>query len=345
MKKTAQKFGPMPHRSTTSTSNRFGTPPSSTVARPQQQTSAVVAPAAAKDSVMEMQQAIVNFAKTIAAHPVGSMQGGGQQELPNATSSDYLGGTKPFGNFLVNNYVNNAKVVGDQYVNIDMPQKMHSDTSMPNKDFAGVIHTLARIGTPGVGGGETKPDGIWQTRTNNALKQIYAVGKSLMQFGKEMGMSVSRFHDDDLQELASNIPASYTQLKDPGETARGITPIINNLTTLYKDFENSVLEHPKLKALISQNKPFADHSKYVKQDLSAEDSAFIEAHRDAVIPGVTINGKPVRITDLENPMAFKKLLQTANIANLDVSKPTEVQKYLNTVKESLAGPGNFGAGF
>jgi hypothetical protein len=298
-------------------------------------TPATPATGMSSDAVKEMQQAIANFAKTLAAHPLGSMEG--QQDRPG--SPDYLGGTKPFGNFLVNHYVNNAKIVGKQFVNVDMPEPVRSGSAIPNKDFAGVVRTISHIGSPGMG--ESKPDGIWQTRTNNALKQIYAVGKSLMQFGKEMGMSISGFYEDDLNELASNIPASYTQLKDPSENARAITPIINKLTNLYKEFEDSVLEHPQLKAIITQDKPFADHSKFVKEELTPDERSFIEAHRDAVIPGVNINGKAVRITDLENTLAFKKFLQGANV---DVSKPSEVEKYLSVVKNTIKGT-DLGPGF
>jgi hypothetical protein len=48
-----------------------------------------------------------------------------------------------------NQYVNNAKVVGDQFVNIDLPEPQRSKTSIHNVDLKGIINTISRIGTPG----------------------------------------------------------------------------------------------------------------------------------------------------------------------------------------------------
>ena len=291
-------------------------------------------------AVKEMQTSIRIFAYALSSHPVMAMQDGGRQERQRGSGSEYLGGTNPFGNFLVNQYANNAKVVGNQFVNIDLPEPLRSNTAQPNVNLKGIINTIGRIGTPG---SENKPDGIWQARTNNALKQIYAVGMALIQFAKDMGISIKGFSDADMEQFKELIPASYTDLKsgDITERATSITKYINALTSLYQKFEKEILEHPEFKALISQEKAFANHSHLVKEDLNQDEQQFYEAHKDTVIPGVNINGKPVRLMDVVSSTAFNKFLQGANV---DTGNSSEVKKYIATIKTALQG-GDAGPGF
>lgn len=290
------------------------------------------------DAVKKMQEAIVKFGATLAANPVMSMQQTGTQERPGATMPDFLGGTDPFGRFLVDQYVNNAKVVGKQFVNVQMHEPERSGSAISNVNLKGVINTISYIGTPGH---EHQADGIWQTRTNNALKQIFAVGKSLMQFAKDMKFNIKGFSENELNKLGELIPASYTDLKNASQKAEEITPIINQLTALYKTFESTVLEHPEVKTLINQDKPFMEHAQLSQTDLSQEDKTFYETNKDANIPGANVNGKPVRLMDIVSIVAFRKFLQEANV---DISKLSEVQKYVNEVKKTLGGT-DFGAGF
>lgn len=297
------------------------------------------APQANNNEVKEMQQAILNFGATLAAHPVMSMQQSGTQERPGAQGTDYLGGTTPFGSFLVHQYVNNADVVGQQFINVGLPEPQRTGSAMPNVDLKGIINTISYIGTPGH---EQEADGIWQNRTNNALKEIYAVGKAMMQFAKDMRFNVGGFSDSDLEAFRKLIPVSYTTLKGAaGNIAKQITPFINKLTALYKTFESTILEHPEFKALINQDKPFMDHSQITQAQLSKDEDAFYQANKDAVIPGANINGKPVRLMDIVNMTAFKAFLKDANV---DTSKLSEIQKYVNELKVALSGT-EFGPGF
>ncbi len=288
-------------------------------------------------AVKQMQEAIVTFGKILSTHPV--MSGGGQQERPNSKTPDFLGGTTPFGNFLVNQYINNAKVVGEQFVNIDLPQPLRSNTARPNVNLAGIINTITHIGTPGA---ENKADGLWQARTNNALKQIYAVGKSLLQMAKDLNVTIGGFGKEDLDDMGALIPAAYTELKGNVENrAQVLTKHINDLIEVYQKFEQVVLEDPELKPLIEQEKAFADHSQDMTTPTTPEEQSLLEAHRDATIPGANVNGKPVTLADVENLTAFEKFLKGANV---DISKPTEVQKQITSLKHTLAGT-DLGPGF
>lgn len=283
-------------------------------------------------AVKEMQQAMVNFASILAAHPVMSMQDVGQQERKRRSGiSEELGGTNPFGNFLVSQYVNNSDIVGKEFMNIGLGEPLRTQTATPNVNLKSIIRTIGVIGHSGA---ENKPDGVWQTRTNNALKQIYAVGLGLFQFAKDLDINIKGFDQNELKEFGKLIPKSYTDLPaDKSKLAGQITEYINALTDLYKKFENAVLEQPEYKELIEQNKPLVDHSGQAKTALTKDEQSFIDANRSSNIPGAVINGKAVRLADLAGPVAFKNFLQSANV---DVSRPNEIQKQLASIKKMIA---------
>lgn len=294
--------------------------------------------AISSDAVKEMQQAILNFGSVLSAHPIMSMQPSGTQERGRVSGAqEYLGGTDPFGNFLVSQYVNNAKVVGNQFVNIDMPEPLRTSTATPNVNLKSIIGTLSRIGSPGA---ERKVDGVWQTRTNNALKQIYSIGSALLHFAKDTGVDIAGFTMDNLEAFKNLIPESYTDLgADISRRAMQLTKFINALTVLYKKFEAAILERPEFKAIISQDKPLADHSGRKVEELNKDEQTLYNQNKDAVIPGANINGKPVRLMDVANIEAFKKFLQSANV---DISHPDAVLKNISLVKNLLQ---TSGAGF
>jgi hypothetical protein len=162
-----------------------------------------------------------------------------------------------------------------------------------------------------------------------------------MQFAKDMKFNIKGFSESELSKLGELIPASYTDLKNASQRAEEIIPIINALTALYKIFESTVLEHPEVKSLINQDKPFMDHALLTQTDLGQDDKTFYEAHKDAIIPGANVNGKPVRLMDIVSLTAFTKFLKEANV---DISKLSEVQKHVNDVKKAMGGA-DFGAGF
>lgn len=287
--------------------------------------------------IKKMQEAILNFGSALSSHPIMMGASGTEERTRASGEKEYLGATDPFGNFLVSQYVNNANVVGNQFINIDMPEPLRSRTATPDVNLKSVINTISRVGSPGA---ERKVDGIWQTRTNNALKQIYAVAAGLMHFAHDMGVAITGFTLNDLDSFKKLIPDSYTDLgADVGERAQQITQYIYALTALYMKFETAVLDNPQYKELINQDKPLADHSKQQVEMLSKDEASLYDQNKDAIIPGANIGGKPVRLMDVANMTAFKKFLQSANI---DVSKPEVVNKQLALVKNLIE---TGGAGF
>lgn len=287
---------------------------------PQQAPSAHVRPSGGGDvrlnAVQQMQQELLNLSSTMAKNYLMTMN----------PKSDAKGGSDPFGNFLVKQYIKNEDVVGKQFVNVDAKEPTRSGTAMENAGLRGVISTMGRVGTPGT---ERKVDGIWKTRTDNALKQASAVAASLVQLQKDMNIQVEGYTQKDLDALRSNIPEVYTQLGNTAEQrAAVIAENLKKLTGYYTNFETAVLNNEKYKSFITQQKPFTIHGK--GEQLSKEDEDFMMQHSDTPIPNVNIGNQPVTLGDLRNADAFKALLGKANIAATSQTLP----KYIKQV-ESL----------
>ncbi len=252
-----------------------------------------------RTAVSEMQNALINLSKTMSQNYLTSID----------PQTHERGGSDPFGNFLVSQYVNNENVVGKQFVNVDLGEPNRSATSMANKSLRGVISTLGRVGSPG---SEKGVDGIWQTRTNNALKQAAAVASSLLQLQKDMGIESKLYSQEDLAQLKNNIPESYAKLGDTAASrAKILTPNLNKLSKFYLEFEKNILNQPKYKQLITQEKAFTTHKKI--EELDKEDQEFINTNIRQNVPGVNINGKPVALGDIATLESFKRFLSENNI--------------------------------
>lgn len=239
-------------------------------------------------AVKEMQQAILDFVGVAASTDITSMTGNqqgqqyGQQTraIPSTSmekdegemkaihdskdDKEYLGGSDPFGNFLVQHYVK-GDPVGRQYLNVDVSgNKARSDASIENLNIRGLLDSMKRIGTPGL---EKKTDGIWQVRTNNALKNIFALTSGMLKFAQAMKLQVGGYTEDALKDFASKIPQSYTDLKTPNdvaEAAKQITPHIKAITKFFESLKTAVFNKPELRKFIDQKEAFVSYKKKIK---------------------------------------------------------------------------------
>lgn len=239
-------------------------------------------------AVKEMQQAILDFVGVAASTDVTSMTGNqqgqqyGQQTraLPSTSmekhedemkaihdskdDKEYLGGSDPFGNFLVQHYVK-GDPVGRQYLNVDVSgNKARSDASIENLNIRGLLDSMKRIGTPGA---EKAVDGIWQVRTNNALKNIFALTSGMLKFAQAMKLQVGGYTEDTLKDFVSKIPASYTDLKTPNnvaEAAKQITPHIKAITKFFESLKAAVFNKPELRKFIDQKESFVKYNTEIK---------------------------------------------------------------------------------
>lgn len=118
-----------------------------------------------------------------------------------------------------------------------------------------VIDLLRRTGSSV---SEKKPDGIWDFRTQNALRTIWALTDSFMRLANDFDASSnvrSAFTTDDFNRLKhaisvpDNQPSKLSQNNLNGR-ANSLIPLIKKATTFYNLFQKYVLEHPIYKNYI-----------------------------------------------------------------------------------------------
>jgi hypothetical protein len=342
--KVAQKAPPAPR-----SRRNISTTPAAAPTRGPAAPLSGVNPGAGNSAVKQMQSAILGFAKTLASTPVGSMQPGGAQTHQRGEDQEYLGGTDPFGEFLTNHYVNKKPSGGQQYVNVDLKSPTRTETATPNKSFKGVISTIARIGTPGA---EHKVDGIWMERTNNALHEIYDVGKAILSFANDLGIPIKGYSQKQLDDFGTSIPKSYADIKGrEGEFAQSFTPHINALTQVAQQFKKYVLENKQYSDYITQEKSVGKYDSN-KTGLTADEQKLLQSNMKTSIPGVSIDvpgtdGQkgytvPVALQNISNVENFKDFLKSLKI---NADDPKVLNSYITSVKGKLTQSTEEGPGY
>lgn len=303
-------------------------------------------------SVKDMQKAILNFANAASATDVTSLKGNqqGQQygeqtrtgplDLPESNDlshkddnrKEYLGGSDPFGNFITENYIPKDSFTGKQYLNVDVAgnkaRETHSNMPM---NLRGIIDSMKRVGTPGSTGTEKSVDGIWQTRTNNALHIAADLIEAMLNFTADMKINVSGFSAQTLQQFKSKIPNNYTDLKGPEEIkqrALELTPYLVSATTFFENLKPSVFNNTKIREYIDQKVPFA---KYEKVEIPDD-------MRNQGIPGVHFEWihdpkkNWISLNELSTPEAFKGFVRRMGVDDKD---PEAVKKFLDLVSQKI----------
>lgn len=306
-------------------------------------------------AVKEMQKSILNLANVLSTSDVTAMQGNkeGLQEGPqsraipagpqtsaNPTTNDkeYLGGNDPFGNFIVQNYIPKDSFTGKQFINTDVAggaNRMNASTVPMN--LRGVVDSIKRIGTPGSVGTEKSVDGIWQTRTNNALHLIADLVSAMMHLVTDMGIPpVPGMPAKRLGEFVSLIPKAYTDMKSPAEIserAQKLIPYLNAIATFFTNLKPAVLENKEIRKFVDQKEPFA---KYQKATFPPELGKF-------GLPGITFDFVKdpaqnwISLEELSTPEAFKKFLMRVGIGTTPETMTevlTRLDKSLNTKHET-----------
>lgn len=317
-------------------------------------------------AVKEMQKAILEFAAVASSTDITQFPGNstGKEEGnqtynvnvkdPNGYATDlpethkeYLGGSDPFGSFLVNTYLGKSDPVGKQYVTTDVAGNSNRDkASISDVNLRGIIETIKHIGTPG---SEKEADGIWQTRTNNALKNIYALGHAMFGFANDLKVTLQGYTESQLEDFKNFIPAKYTDLpKDKiAQTAADITQHLHALTEAFKSFQQTVLENKGFRSLIDQKKPFASYPKNNQKDsislLSDKEKQVYTPNTFTAIPNLKLQNIDVTLHDLSTKEAFNDLMKRMgkDPNNVEQVKATlkQIQAKLNGEKVEAEGPG------
>lgn len=314
-------------------------------------------------AVKEMQQAILNFANAAAATDVTALQGNqqGQQygeqsrtapmdmpeskdlNAPEDNKKEFLGGSDPFGNFITQNYIPKDSFTGRQYLNVDVAGGKNRTThSSQPMNLRGIIDSMKRIGTPGSSGTEKSVDGVWQTRTNNALHIIIDLVAAMQTFITDMKIQVPGFTTEQLEAFKKSVPQVYTELKTPEDIksrALLLTPQIIEMTKFFQNLKPTVFENKQLRQYIDQKTPFTKYDKKpeIPQDLRAVNEDDSQSLAKQSLP-INLNGAQttISLTDLYSPELFKKYVNKLLGGNQDAHQNDEAtKKILNMVADQL----------
>lgn len=242
---------------------------------------------------------------------------------------EYLGGSDPFGNFIVNNYIPKNSYTGKQYLNVDVVgNKNRENNSMSPQSLRGIIDSMKRVGTPGSTGTEKSIDGIWQTRTNNALHVIADLTQAMLSFTNDMKKPVKGYTQQELDQYKKLVPNSYTDIKqsDINTLSNALTEHIQKMSQFFENLKPAVFENSSLRKYIDQKASF---SKYT---VLPDDDKLYNRNLSLNISGKQIN---MSLNDLKNKESFKSLINNY-FGDLDPSKELNTLKYvLSEIKKQL----------
>lgn len=247
IKKIAQEADAMPRRSTgpkgvaAPAAPKVGPVPQRSVSAPTGGGSFVNATPA----IREMQQAMQEFAQSASPPPPKMGQAPAD---PN----------KPFNDFMAEQYLATSDLHGTEFSTV--PTDIKRDQKKPTDimEMQVVLDSLRRIGSQT---SELKADSLWDWRTNNALKNIYAFADALIRITKDFGKTNAKsFNDADLAKMKESIPVDknpHLSNQDKIARAKILTPLISKLTDFYQYYVKAIATHPGYARFINGDVPYA----------------------------------------------------------------------------------------
>lgn len=291
-----------------------------------------------KDGVMEGKQTrqipAVDALPTKGRPSDGQMGDKDQYELSQQTKDDknYLGGSDPFGKFLVQNYIGKDSFIGKQYLNVDVAgQNNREHASMNPTNLRGIIDTIKRIGSPNAKG-ERVVDGVWQTRTNNALHVVSDLVEAIMGLSTDMGVKLAAYNPGYLANFKKLVPDSWNMMKSQEEVnkrAEVITQHLNAMTKMFQQFNNDVLNNKAIRQFIDQKEAFVSFPR---------DTQIPPELRASGIPGVQFNWVEnpaqnwISLNELSSLDNFKSFLRRVRISDQDSES---IKKTLALVEQAI----------
>jgi sulfur transfer protein SufE len=304
-----------------------------------------------QSAVQQMQQAVVDFAHTLQASPIGHQVG--QQET---SGGSYLGGTDPFGEFLVEHYIQPInKTTGQVIIPTDLAMPQRKETATPAITFRGLIDSMMLMGTPAIPGAprmEQKPDGVWGWRTQNALRSVAQVASALYQFMNDLNMKAGFDFGAKLHEYVNLAKAAQTKahqappiryaVGEEAGLASQLTPLIKQFTQLARQFKQHVLSNERYKSYIDQSKSLAKYET-TEANLTPQQQEILNENLDAWVPGFAPHGDPskpdyltenppIKFRDLASPAAFQ---QWMNKMGLTAASSKVRAEYLQKIKDGI----------
>lgn len=294
----------------------------------------------AASNIRNMQKAIQNFANQVSTYKIDSK---------NPTKVAPEDKRKDFNDFLAEQYSAGSKIHGEEFDT--SPEATSQDQKRPTDiiELDNVIDGLRRIGP---GKKESMSDGIWDFRTNNAIKNIYAIADALIRVSDDFGgifpNSAKAFRYADLKKMDSAIPKEKDPRKVPSailnQKSSILIPLIDKLTEFYNIYSKYVLNHPAYKGYIEKSKPLItitpgaeDSGKIpdnLKQYMDKLDQLFLQnvniPAKNGVNGSIVIGKLPLTvIKDLPNLQNF--MMKFLGYNDNDISNPEIQSRVLNAI--------------
>lgn len=237
---------------------------------------------------------------------------------------------RDFNDFLAENFSANADIHGNEY----SPDESHTsqESKMPTDiiQLNNVIDGLRRIGS---GEKEKMSDGVWDFRTTNAVRNVYAFASALVAASEALVMGglandPSMFKGSDLQALGKAIPKDGASQEELVNAANIITPLVKKLTRFFDFYSKKVMNHPAYKRYIESDpdknpnapplfsvKP-GGVNPYKPDANDPRQMEFMSNPKSFAIPQLTLNGKNNTPINLDGKITLDYLANRDGLVNL-----------------------------
>lgn len=274
--------------------------------------------------VIALQQALQTFAKDVAGQINLDTVSKGGPEAQDAKMRD------AFGVFLTKNYMRPDQVPSKEY---DPTVKDTGDSLQAGQDaptrMSLVMDTMSRIGSPRRKG-ERFVDGVWGTRTENALYNAYGFVSGLWQFVDDVNRFATPKHQVKVQSYPKDNLANFKKIIDlsadaaeRNKLARYATEHVNHVREMFDEVKKQILEHPAYSQYIQGQTAFKSYGPRVSQEQIAQ---ITQAFPGGLIIDLGETGKhKVPVEALQSVEALQNWIKTAvPSAGLTVSRVIEL---------------------
>ena len=201
-------------------------------------------------SIQQMQTALQSLYGAFKNYPMFNKKPDYREQDKGQRGAEYgenfEHGSDSFLTTMMNRHVNKSDMVGTADMSVQGAQAGKS------ADLIKLLESLKSFGK-----GLNKPDGAWGPYTNNALKNLYAITKAMMDMLATLNVKQDAYTSKDLEELKSSIPEDPKQNQNADESAATITKNIAKIKMLLGSFVNGTTgENSKLAPYINQEKAF-----------------------------------------------------------------------------------------
>ena len=168
------------------------------------------------------------------------------------------------------------------------PAKQKTQTSIYQMNS--VMTTIMRLGRAS---NETKPDGNWQWRTQNSLRNIAGFSFALLQMGGELGISSPEIYSlADWRRFQNNISeidkkyfgAGAVAMKPPQKKANAMLmkKYVDKILALYQNFREQAL-HARASMYISGKLPFENFQPTSQEDKAKklQEQEYLDTYRES----------------------------------------------------------------